>query len=210
MGEGSDELSGRIASTPENGYNTAKTQIQVLTMAKPQTAEQVARRCLVLMAVVAAGHKKPRAKIRAWLRKEGLMKELTPQEKRLLASPTLSLRQRVWATWRVEALVPLLWSIGMRPRMAKPKSTVDPRKLLIPLYQPTSDFVQRATLRSKKDLDRANMEIYETHWAVRDAEINGKKIPGRVHPGIVQERHHALNWLLNFDGEAWDDVSTDT
>lgn len=179
-------------------------------MAKPQTAEQVARRCLVLMAVIAAGHKKPRAKIRAWLRQEGLTKELTPQEKRLFASTNVSLRQQVWATWRVEALAPLLWSIGALPRMTKPKAMADPRKLLKPLYEPTEKFVQEARLRSKRDLDRASTEIFETHWAVRDAQINDKKIPGRVDPGIVQERHHALNWLLNDAGEQWDDVSTDT
>lgn len=179
-------------------------------MAKPQTAEKVARRCLVLMAVVAAGHKKPRAAIRKWLRRENLLKELTPEEKRLFSSARVSLRQQVWATWRVEALAPLLWSIGAIPRLGKPKLLANTRKLLSPLYQTTTEFVRAAKLRSKRDLVRASTEIYETNWAVRDARINDTKIPGDVDPGIVQERHHALNWLLNDLGEEWDDVSTDT
>ena len=88
-----------------------------------------------------------------------------------------------------------------RRALTKPKAMADPRKLLKPLYEPTEKFVQEARLRSKRDLDRASTEIFETHWAVRDAQINDKKIPGRVDPGIVQERHHALNWLLNDAGE---------
>jgi Domain of unknown function (DUF4272) len=27
---------------------------------------------------------------------------------------------------------------------------------------------------------------------------------------VVYERHYALNWLMNYLGQAWDDVSTDT
>lgn len=94
--------------------------------------------------------------------------------------------------------------------MAKPKSMADTRKLLAPLYESTKDFVKGAKLRDRTDFEDANLEIYETHWAVRDAQINGKKIPKGLDPGIVQERHHALNWLLNYEGQAWDDVTTDT
>lgn len=28
--------------------------------------------------------------------------------------------------------------------------------------------------------------------------------------GVVQERHHALNWLIGYCGQDWDDITTDT
>jgi hypothetical protein len=29
-------------------------------------------------------------------------------------------------------------------------------------------------------------------------------------PGVIQERHHALNWLVRFEDAEWDDVDTPT
>jgi hypothetical protein len=31
-----------------------------------------------------------------------------------------------------------------------------------------------------------------------------------LHPGVAQERHHALNWLIGYMDQEWDKVSTDT
>ena len=31
-----------------------------------------------------------------------------------------------------------------------------------------------------------------------------------VHTEDKQERHHAINWVIGYDGLAWDDVTTDT
>jgi hypothetical protein len=28
--------------------------------------------------------------------------------------------------------------------------------------------------------------------------------------GVVQERHYALNWLIGYCGQDWDDITTDT
>ncbi|HEX6611164.1 MAG TPA: DUF4272 domain-containing protein [Hyphomicrobiaceae bacterium] len=50
--------------------------------------------------------------------------------------------------------------------------------------------------------------MYRYHWAVRDASINGRPSPADLDPGIVMERHHALNWLIGYIDA--DDVTTDT
>ena len=34
--------------------------------------------------------------------------------------------------------------------------------------------------------------------------------PAQLDPGVVMERHHALNWLTGFHGADWDDVDTPT
>ena len=47
-------------------------------------------------------------------------------------------------------------------------------------------------------------------WAVVDARVKNKPCPVGLDPGVVQERHHALNWLIGYMDQEWDDVATDT
>ena len=46
-------------------------------------------------------------------------------------------------------------------------------------------------------------------WACVDARIKGVQIT-EIHSGVVYERHYALNWLINYRNQEWDDVSCDT
>ncbi len=75
---------------------------------------------------------------------------------------------------------------------------------------PSSDeapdiFINSLKLRSISEIMDASDLTYRLHWAVRNygasLELDG---------GVVQERHHAINWLTNYDGEKWDWVATDT
>ena len=55
---------------------------------------------------------------------------------------------------------------------------------------------------------------FRLHWLVRqrqdgkpsDCETGGSDLD----PGVVLERHHALNWLVRYQGAEWDDVQTPT
>ncbi|MDR2636809.1 MAG: DUF4272 domain-containing protein [Zoogloeaceae bacterium] len=31
-----------------------------------------------------------------------------------------------------------------------------------------------------------------------------------MEPGVTMERHYALNWLIGYMDQEWDDISTDT
>ena len=65
-------------------------------------------------------------------------------------------------------------------------------------------------LRAKtRILDEADL-IYRYHWAIRDALRRGNPSSGSLHPGVVMERHKAFNWLIGYQGQDWEDVSTDT
>jgi hypothetical protein len=35
-------------------------------------------------------------------------------------------------------------------------------------------------------------------------------MPPGIDIEIVQERHHAINWVTGYDGLPWDEVTTDT
>jgi hypothetical protein len=48
------------------------------------------------------------------------------------------------------------------------------------------------------------------HWAVRDANSTLHPVPAGLDPEVLEEWHHAINWLTCHDEAEWDDVKTDT
>ena len=74
----------------------------------------------------------------------------------------------------------------------------------------SQQFVDQARLRpAAQILDQAH-RIYRYHWAVRDAELESRPVPAGLNPGVTMERHQALNWLIGYLGQDWDNVSADT
>jgi hypothetical protein len=74
----------------------------------------------------------------------------------------------------------------------------------------TKQFIADAKLRPMSAiLDQAD-KIYRYHWAVVDARVNGKSSLAKLEPGVTMERHYALNWLIGYMEQEWDDISTDT
>ena len=96
--------------------------------------------------------------------------------------------------------------------LAEPQAIADAQRMLQIFPKPlsaTASFVQDAQLRSTAERFGACDEILEIHWAVRDAQLDNREIPNNYHPGVVRERHFALNWLTYYDDE-WDEITTDT
>src|SRR5581483_8518446 len=112
---------------------------------------------------------------------------------------------------RHEAAWTLLWALGFVPQLGKPAQECDVDFIAGTVSPRTrSEFINDAELRPIADiLDQADL-IYRYHWAVVDARINGRPMPAALHPGVTEERHYALNWLIGYLGQAWDDVTTDT
>lgn len=48
------------------------------------------------------------------------------------------------------------------------------------------------------------------HWEARNAILKGLNTSLSIDIEIIQERHHAINWLIGYDGLDWDEVTTDT
>ena len=71
-------------------------------------------------------------------------------------------------------------------------------------------FIAEAKLRDQSELrDEADL-IEEYHWSIRDAELKNLPVPNGLDTGVIMERHHALNWLTDFESPEWDEVTTDT
>ena len=178
----------------------------------PRTADEIARRAIALLCVIACACGDAKDQVTAWLKCESLWDELSPKEASFLDGRH-SEQDRKNMTWRVEAAVPLLWAIqkiDTMPPLATQCETAPLVKVMVFPPAPTKDFVRTARLRPADEISDEYERVYESHWRVRDAQIHGKPLPEDVDPGVVAERHHGFNWLIGYMGQAWDDISTDT
>ena len=178
---------------------------------KIRSAQDTARRLLILYNVAAAGYGIDRNKVVERLKSTGLWTFVSPDEKNFLESKEPSNQQVINATWRVEAVWTLLWALGQVKELDFPIKSIEPQTIhsFIPKPQDFDSYIKNSKLRTKKEiLDETDL-IYRIHWAVRDAQINGQNAPAGLNGSVVVERHYTLNWLT-FYGDEWDEITTDT
>ena len=111
-----------------------------------------------------------------------------------------------------QVAIVLLWALGLVEELSWPDKVCDVAhcvSLLVNVNADADALVQDSMLRSPAEiLEQLDLHL-RLHWLLRDAELHGKPAPD-VSRGVVMERHHALNWLINFEGAPWDTVSTAT
>jgi Domain of unknown function (DUF4272) len=105
----------------------------------------------------------------------------------------------------------MLWSLGFIDELPRPDKICDvPSAVSFLRDLGREAFLKKATLRSAREiLDAADL-IYRYHWATTDARIKNQPAPAGLDPGVFQERHYALNWLVGYSDQEWDDVRTGT
>ncbi|OYT90143.1 MAG: hypothetical protein CFE43_19710 [Burkholderiales bacterium PBB3] len=176
-------------------------------------AEAIARRALVLFSVISIAFGDDKQKLIAWLHAEALWAELSPAELEFVTSETPSERQAVNASWRSEALLLLLWALDLVQVIPAASEICEPSLFqeLLPPHATVSvkDFIASARRRSDEALLDMADKVLNLHWEARNASINGRECP-EVHIGIIQERHHGINWVIGYGGSPWDEVATDT
>lgn len=165
----------------------------------PRGVEEIARRTLILSAVVACAYGTDKRATVDWFTSQNLWTDVSPDERAFLTGQP--------------ALVPLLWSlrkIEPMPSLAQQFDTTEAVKQLV--FPPTSiaTFVAAATLRSEAEIRVEYDKVYDAHWRVRDAELFGKPPSSDVNAGVVRERHHAFNWIVGYGNQTWDEITTDT
>ncbi len=140
-----------------------------------------------------------------------ILAKLSPNEKIFAAATQPTTQQKTDATWRYEDLHVMLWALGFIDSLNYPNNMCDVHidtKIINDLTE--TQFRQKAKLRSKKEiLDQADLML-RLDWACVDARVKKQQAPGKLNSSVVYEWHYALNWLINFANENWDDVSTDT
>lgn len=141
----------------------------------------------------------------------GIAAKLTPREKEYATAKQPTEQQKIDANWRYESLHVLLWALGYIDTLSYPDqmcTVADDVKIIYELKE--KGFRQKARLRTKKQiLDQADL-ILRIDWACVSSSVKNEPAPSGLNSSVVVERHHTLNWLINYLNQNWDDVSTDT
>ena len=191
--------------------NKSLPVIETEIEAKRRTKEEVAYRALALLIVAVKGEGLEQPIVERIIKDYDLEAHLTPKEKAFAWNISPTDHDRVQFVWRYEAAWVLLWALGYVEKLEKPTDICDvPRAVTFMHERKVMQFVADAKLRSMQEiLDKAD-QIYRYHWAVVDARIKGTEAPAALEPGVTLERHYALNWLIGYMEQEWDDISTDT
>jgi len=142
----------------------------------------------------------------------GIQGKLSPKEEAFFRDQDPSQQDKINFVWRYESLNVLLWYLGYNEELTYPGGICDVQFLVGVVRDAggSTGLTKQAQVRSLDNLLQESDRIYRLHWAVVDARLRGQDGPADLEPGVVYERHYALNWLIGHHGAEWDDVSTDT
>uniref|UniRef100_UPI0036F32DB4 DUF4272 domain-containing protein n=1 Tax=Novipirellula aureliae TaxID=2527966 RepID=UPI0036F32DB4 len=204
-------LRNRLIDTPES-LPPVISELEV----EFRDADEVAWRCLALFMVavraesLSAGKPIPIGKLRE--KSPMAFEALTPNEIEFLNTDHPDQQSVVNFLWRYEALFTLQWALGMHAHMPFPDEICDvPKVAELQIAQPNRLQVAEAELRqgsshaSRELLDAVDMN-YRMLWAARNAKVHDQTPPSGIDGGVISERQHALNWIIQFENADWDDV----
>jgi hypothetical protein len=177
-------------------------------MVVPRNTKEIGERILCLFCLAGTANCEGDDSFINYLREFNLWNSLSKEERYYLSSPTYGSQAQINATWRLEALFLLVWAVQIVPDLPFPKEQASVDQFIEDLPGSDEDpeaFIAELRLRSISEIMDASDLIYRLHWAARNY---GASLD--VDEGVIRERHHAINWLTNYDGAQWDWVATDT
>ncbi len=173
-----------------------------------RSADETTSRILAMNAVAASAYGFDKAKAIAWLNQEALADSLSEQEKRFVfegTGPPDPFKVQVEGMWA------LAWAMGIASELNFAKDCDNRFVMTLPSLkqsQSSADFRKKSNPRSLEYVVAACDLAYCLHWAIRQSELSGLRLPANLKPCVVVERRRALEWLLS--KEAWDEVPLDT
>ena len=210
-GQARKERSIKILLRENVPINTNLPLIEADNELTRRTTEQVAIRALALCVVALKGEGLEQEIVDKVIDKYKISSNLTTKELEFIKNPSPTQHDRTQYAWRYECYWVMLWALGFIDKLERPDKICDVALAVTIMQKNGRDgFMKKAKLRSQSEiLDAADL-IYRYHWAIVDARIKGLEPPADLDGGIVMERHHALNWLIRYMNQEWDDVTTDT
>lgn len=183
---------------------------------QPRETVEIAARALATLAAAvraeALGNQNDLSSEQILSRLPDAQAALSPQEREFMEADAPDHQTIANMGWRYECVAVFAWALGLQEDLPFPDQICDVRTL-------SHRFLTAGTLavlleqsrpRSAKQVLDALDEIYRLHWCITDARIQQQPPPDGVLPGVVVERHRALNWLVRFENADWDDVQMPT
>jgi hypothetical protein len=178
--------------------------------AKLRSSEEIAQRCLATAFCAIKGETKDQAFVDSLIKEYAAAAYFSPEEQQFIKASNPPQQKLIDFSWRYECVHVFLWALSARDPLSPPHqicAVADDMKLI--KKAGPAKFVTDAKRRTPEEiLDMADF-YYRLHWAAIELRLKGKKSE-RLDEGIVRERHRALNWLIGYLNQEWDDVTTDT
>jgi hypothetical protein len=182
------------------------------TTAKFRKAHDIASKIVVLYGLTyVANHAEEPEVLIKYYKQHDLWDYVSPEERNYLAKEERTSKDDNPITWRIEAIIVMLWSLGKFDKLLFPDAECqfpDP-SVFHDIEKDPAVWIMDAKLRNTEEILNEADLIYRTHWAARDAQLNGRPMPAGINYDVIMERHFALNWLTMY-AEDWDDITTDT
>jgi hypothetical protein len=180
---------------------------------RPRDVKAIARRALVLNAMLQISLEAPVEIVRKWIADNYLDSDLATSERILLQKNNgqLTRQEQINLYWNLEALWALAWAGGLVDNLPFNQRVGDNLASLCPNLRRNEDgskLLDRMRLRPHDQLFRMLDLYYRLHWWTRNAELTGRST-GDVSHDIIMERRKALEWVMNAD-EDWDHVEMGT
>ncbi len=136
---------------------------------------------------------------------------LTDAERAFLANETPTEQETTQFLWRYEAILVLQWALGLQETLPFADAICDVAAISRTVIDRGTEGLRKqlAMRPAPQVLDALDLH-YRLHWATRQAILKKTAAPAALHDGVLQERHHALNWLVQFEDRDWDEVDTPT
>ncbi|PCI24833.1 hypothetical protein COB57_03635 [Candidatus Peregrinibacteria bacterium] len=136
----------------------------------------------------------------------------TPEEKMFIKKDAPSQQQKINFIWRYECCWVMLWALGYIDKLEFPDKICDVTTLVTIIKNSGSyeNFLNKAQPKTIHEILNEADLIYRYNWACVNSRIKNQTPPALLDPGVVLERHHALNWIIHSMDQEWDDISTDT
>jgi hypothetical protein len=178
--------------------------------AKLRSPEEIAKRCLATTFCAVKGETKDQELVNSLIKDYSATAYFSLKEEQFIRNLNPPQQNLIDFAWRYECVHVFLWAMGARDALSPPNEIcpVSDDMKLIKKAGPAK-FVAESKRRAPPEiLDMADF-YYRLHWAAIELRIKGKKSE-LLDEGVIRERHRALNWLIGYLNQEWDDVSTDT
>lgn len=174
----------------------------------PRGAKEIAERCIALAICAVYGETGDHPMVQDSIEAFAAASFFTPKEKQFVANPKPAQQELVDHAWGYECVHVLLWALGYVDQL-KPNTEIADVENEMALIAQTPDLAKGAKLRPIREiLDQADL-YYHLHWSAIELRLAGKESP-KLNEEVIVERHRALNWLIRYMSQEWDEISTDT
>lgn len=176
----------------------------------PRSSEEIAERALALTITAVKGESNDQQLVDSLITRFSAKQLFTPAELAFITNHSPTQQQLADFTWQYECIHVLLWSLGHIEKLQPPNQICDvAAEMSIIRNLGREKLSSTAHPRPLSEiLDQADY-YYRLHWAVIELRINGNS-SDKANEEIIDERHKALNWLIRYMGQNWDDITTDT